>query len=350
MNTLETGKHVPPQNVNSLKASLFNLIVYVREKRRLAYINDVLQGLIQRFPCRIIFIECDPQTNQHLQSSSSMQYTSNGGSTIAYDRIDITASADRLRDVPVIVLPYLIPDLPIHLLWAQDPINDFELFQGFHEFSRRMVFDSESVIKLQPFSEKLLQLIHGLKMDIIDINWARKTSWRRILAQVFDNQEKIDRLTHCKRITLCYNNAQRDDFKNLHIQPMYMQAWLAAQLNWRFVCVELDRGSVQSVRYDHGGGEVTVSLVPEVHEKITPGGITAIDIQCDSKQAYSLRRKESLSSVNVEVKTTEKDEPPFTLMLPNFQRSLTFIREILYAETSPQYISMLHMLSKITDS
>src|SRR5207302_631151 len=78
---------------NPCQAILFNLNVYVHDKSRIAYLHGLTQSIVERFPCRIIFIseDSDPKAN-FLSVNVSHELIGNGKSGIACEQIGIATS------------------------------------------------------------------------------------------------------------------------------------------------------------------------------------------------------------------------------------------------------------------
>ncbi|HAB99095.1 MAG TPA: hypothetical protein DCE71_04665 [Parachlamydiales bacterium] len=86
---------------NKMRASLFNLIVYTHLSARTDYFRSIVQKVIEKFPCRILFISFDPDTSQsYLKTAVSVVTPSQGETTIACDNIDIGVAGSEIEKVP----------------------------------------------------------------------------------------------------------------------------------------------------------------------------------------------------------------------------------------------------------
>src|SRR5690348_8539575 len=109
-----------------MRACLFNLIVFNRLSDRTDYIRDIVQKVSEKYPCRVLFITQDPQS-PHSYLKTAVSVVGNG--TIACDYIDIGFAGPEMQRVPFVLLPHIIPDLPVSLLWTEDPSHDHPLFE-----------------------------------------------------------------------------------------------------------------------------------------------------------------------------------------------------------------------------
>src|SRR5689334_22166509 len=106
---------LPPPSAQ--KPSLFNMVIYTHEPRRAAYYEDIVRMVASQFPSRVIFIRAEEQAKTPYlkinQASDDSQQPKNG-------QIFIDVGGSDINRVTSIILPNLIPDLPIYLLWGQD--------------------------------------------------------------------------------------------------------------------------------------------------------------------------------------------------------------------------------------
>ena len=75
---------------NKMRACLFNLIVFNRYSERTDYIRSIVQKVIDKFPCRVLFISEDPNPQEpYLKTAVSVIMAEGAESSIACDHIDI---------------------------------------------------------------------------------------------------------------------------------------------------------------------------------------------------------------------------------------------------------------------
>ena len=169
-----------------IKGCLFNLIVYSQDPYRSIFLKEIVQIVTETFPCRIIFIECDNQTKKNfLDVTVEEQIVKKDSLVISCDRININCSAKFLNRVPYIVLPHFVPDLPIILVWGQDPSEENEILPYLETFASRLIFDSDSSCNISAFCRKMLSDTTLNKIAVTDMNWASLKSWREILFRNF---------------------------------------------------------------------------------------------------------------------------------------------------------------------
>lgn len=324
------------------KASLFNLILYTHESRRTAYFRKMVQAIIDKFPSRIIFIEGKRDANPgYIHVSVSTETSGTEGSIIACDQITIETSFQQLNRVPFIVMPHLVPDLPIYLLWGQDPTSENELLPAFQKFATRLIFDSECTENLQHFSKEMLKKLSLQKMDFMDMHWALIKGWRKTLATVFDTQEKHEQLRNAKGITITYNSRKTEFFQHYETQSIYLQGWLAAQMEWNYDSMEVNKN--RKIRYTNG---VEVTLCPSEYEAHPSGAILRVDVHCEGQVEFSISREKIWSKSICHISYPESCEIPHLFPMPDLERGFNFMREVFFSKPSNHYNNMLKVIAQ----
>lgn len=317
---------------HQIRASLFNLILYCPESHRL---KDYVKVIIDKFPCRIILVQqnADPSQN-YLRVSVSNVVTSKGGESIACDQINIDVTESQLKRVPYIILPHLLADLPIYLLWGQDPATNNDLLSHLQQFATKLIFDSSYAENLGSFSRALLAIMERGKTEISDMEWVATRGWRAILASTFDTQEKIVQLHAAKAVRLFYHSSK--------IQSMYLQAWLAGQMEWRLM-----EAAPLALKYHNEAHELVVDLIPREDLEAAPGSILGVEIETYSDMLYAFECKERLPQVVVHISSLQECAMPFMLPLPDRRKSPTFLRDLLYRSAGAHFQKTLTKLADL---
>jgi glucose-6-phosphate dehydrogenase assembly protein OpcA len=216
------------QTTNVARACLFNLIFYTQKNYRAPYIQRIAQKVIEKFPSRVIFVTVDKTSkDDFLKTEVSILSSSKGEFDVACDYIQIEASGSSMSRIPFVVLPHILPDLPVYLIWGEDPGQDDPLFSQFEQFANRLIFDSESTENLPRFASTLLEQQERTHSGVADLNWARIESWREMFSLAFYSKENLEQIAHSRKIAITYNSQATPFFCHTHIQAVYLQAWLA---------------------------------------------------------------------------------------------------------------------------
>lgn len=330
------------------KACLFNLIIYGHEERRVKYLEELVESILDKFPCRIIFI----QGNKESASSyfrvkvSRVLSGQTSGAGVACDQIVIEASQDQLVRVPFLINAHMVPDLPVYLLWGQNPFEEREIFPYLQGYAKRVIFDSECADDLGLFCKEMQTNLEALKMDVMDINWALVSNWRDVVGEVFDSPDKLQHLYDCKSMIIQYNSCKTDTALHPEARALYLQGWLAGSFNWQYKKIERFHDDVV-ISYLGPKHPVIVGLSPQHAPELPLGAIISLEITTTDHHHYLISRKNGLQQVDVHISSQDTCELPFALSLPNIHKGLSFMREIFFNTLGDHYRQTLKSISTI---
>lgn len=329
---------------NKIHACLFNLILYVHEIERVPHYQEIIQTIIEKFPCRIFFIQNAGAKAASLAVEVAAEAVGKQtGERVACDVITIHTSSYDLYKIPFIILPHLVSDLPIFLLWAQDPNAENEIFPHFKEYATRIIFDSDCRGNLSEFAHKMHELIDSTKTDVVDLNWASISRWREMLGQIVETKAQIQGLLSAKEIRIGYNAKEKGHLLHPETQAIYFQAWLASRLHWKYYGKKVTQNELEFI-YIHQNKEIHVILNKESIQDIPNGEILGIEITATGDCVYQLQRKITPPRVLVHTSNLETCELPFILPLPLEQQGLKFWKETFYQNLSEHYAEMLKLI------
>jgi glucose-6-phosphate dehydrogenase assembly protein OpcA len=331
------------EGTNKIRACLFNLILVTYKNERAEYIRTITEKVIERFPSRVIFITIDKEaTKDYLDAKVSAMAGAKGESDVVCDLIELDAGGSAQVRIPFVILPQILPDLPIYVVWAENPCQDNPLAQQLEKLATRMIFDSESTDDLPNFAKALLKNQKAFGCDIADLNWARTQNWRELLSTVFYPQDRLLELQEAKTIQIVYNAYETKFFCHTKIQAIYLQGWLASQLNWKLESIGKDQ-----FRY----GVATVELVPAKNKDLPPGTVVSLEIETTRNDHFSFSRcKDNPQQINMIFSTPEKCDIPSRFLFTKSQSGLSLVNEICHNGTSEHYLKLLLFLSQIDSS
>lgn len=311
------------------KGYLFNVIIYTHEKHRSEYFEHIVSTFIENYPCRVIFIHPDADTAAQ-----------------ACDKIQIDGSMSKLDKVPFEVLPLIIPDLPVYLVWGQNPISDNIILPTLLKLATRFVYDSDCAKDLQEFSAKMLKKSGELRIDFMDVGWANISGWRDVIAQTFHSPEKLAYVNSCDEITIHYNNIEESLTLHPARQALYLQAWLAAQMEWSFQSISNEDGAVV-ITYQTPNTTTRMVLKHQNRPKLSQGRIFEMTFHDHQSNTTTLSLAEKQEKVMIYLSTPQKCELPFSFSIPDMEKGMNAMKEIFYNRVSDHYKNMLGVLSQI---
>jgi len=325
---------------NKMRASLFNLIVFTRLSPRTDYFRSIVQKVVEKFPCRTLFISHDPDSSASYLKTAISVVTPKSEATIACDQIDIGIGGNRLEEVPFVILPHLTPDLPNYLLWAEDPSLPNPLFASLAKLSTRIIFDSESADSLLAFAKTLLDLKQKTGIDVADLNWARTEGWRDLIASTFDSEERQGLLKQISLLKISYNAHETEFFCHLKIQAMYLLAWISSRLGWTF-----EKASPSLHFQFHS---VDARIQSDNWEKLGPGTVISVDLHTKDGHLFEAARiRDQYHHVKIQFSTPEQCDLPFRFVLGKTATGQSLVQEICMKGTSAHYLAMLKELTTL---
>lgn len=330
-----------------MRASLFNLVLVTDKNKREAYIRGLAQKVIEKFPSRILFVTIDRESKEDILTAKvSVMSQGEEMSDIACDLIECEVTSASVVRAPFLLLSHLLTDLPVYLLWAEDPILDNPLSYQLERFSTRLIFDSETTANLPLFAKSLLHHYSTSHCDIADLNWARTENWRSLILGTFHSPERLAELSEARTIKLIYNATPTDFFCHTRIQSIYLQGWLALRLGWSLKECEVTSEKI-FFHYDSPSNlPIEIELVPEDHPEVAPGGIASFELSTYGGQHFLfVRNPEASYQITLFISSRERCLMPIQFLFSKGGIGQTLVKEIYKRETSAHYLELLEYLS-----
>lgn len=336
------------QGQKKIRASLFNLILYVQKTTHADFYQQLIKTVVSKFPCRVMLILCEENGSpDYLKTSVGSETIGQGEQQIYCEIIQIEVAGKLIERVPYLILPQILPDLPVYLLWTQDPSAENTVLPHLEPLADRIIFDSESTIDLQRYCRSVLSLMHRFHCDIGDLNWSACSGWRQLFVQVFNNSDSFLSLAQTKVIRIHYNNNQPQFQKHHEIEAAYLQAWLASRLNWQFQSIENHEGNIR-LSYRRPLQEIVVLLIPQEVETLQPGTILEVEIEsAKNKGHYTFKRHPQTRQVFIQYSEKDLCHLPYCAFLSGIAEGQELVEEIFYPSGGKHYRDMLNILATI---
>jgi glucose-6-phosphate dehydrogenase assembly protein OpcA len=329
---------------SKMRACLFNLICYTHKTHRAGYIHKIAQKVIEKFPSRVILVTVDKDASEkYLKTAVSVL----SAGEIACDLIEIEVSGSAQDRIPFVILPHILPDLPVYLVWAEDPTQDNKTSHQLEQFASRLIVDSESTDNLPRFAEALLKHSEQPNLDIADLNWARLESWRDLFSATFYSEERLAALKSASDIQIHYNAEESTFFCHTRIQSIYLQAWLACQLGWELKEVRPEK-EVLSFFYQSESRPITIQLHAERHSHLPPGTVISVNLTTQNEQHfYFTRNLKSPHQITMKLSTPIKCEIPTEFIFAKSESGQSLVKEICHKGTSSHYLKVLNLVKSM---
>ena len=220
------------------RASALTLLVYVDCEESAREVSNLIAEVTLQNPCRAVMMVVDPKGSPAglmASISAHCHLAPDGEKQICSEQITLNARGDTGPELVSVVLPLSISGLPIYFWWRA---GNFEMPAHFDQILRvtqHVIVDSARFAAggadLRALASWRQKQPEHLRLS--DLNWARATPWREVLAQCFDSSDRRPYLYRIREVRIEYElesarlNAQRT-------QSLLLSAWLATRLGWKF--------------------------------------------------------------------------------------------------------------------
>ncbi len=273
--------HARERGLALARASVLNLVVYAEREAHARRAATTVAELALRHPSRAIVVLGD-RGRQGVAASVELHcHVPQGDATaqVCYEQVLARVRGDFDERVASVVIPLLVPDLPVFLWWTGTPPRDALHLDDLVRVADRLIVDSADFARADQTLPQVAQL-RRLHVGITDLNWARLTPWRELIAQFFDVpgwRPFLDGITGIRA-----GFAVDMDGRDIHpSQALLLLGWLASRLDWRpaerLAPAEAGGLLFRIARAD--GAPVMVRLRPRFERGLDAGDVSGVRIQ-----------------------------------------------------------------------
>lgn len=330
------------------RASFFTLVVYTEKQTRDSTYSSLIHPVIAKFPCRIILITNNEGSRNYLRTHVSTTDIAQGHFC---DMIEIEASGDLKKRIPYIVLPHILTDLPLHLVWTVDPSSELTILPQLEPLATKIIFAPKSKIDIQKFCQNIFYLRDTLSSEVCDLNWSAIKGFREIFAHIFDTKERFDVLRSLKLLRISYTKTASTFSSQCEQRAIYFQGWLSSTLGWKFKSLE-NVDNTLKITYEAEEKQRVVLLTgiddPLNKSPSLPGTILSVDLECAlEKTRIVFKRNSKTRQIFIHYADQEKCLLPTCSYLPGLKEGQEVVEEIFYGRPSWQYRNMVEMCGQI---
>jgi glucose-6-phosphate dehydrogenase assembly protein OpcA len=184
-----------------LRACSMTLVVIFDAGDDASALGETVAALMPEHPARSILIRLSGEGERALSQRVYQQCWKPFGQRqqICCEQIEITASDAALADLPSVILPLAVPDLP-SILWCRS--GRLARLPEFGEIARmatKVVMDSAAVADPADAMRRMADAVRSGGI-LADLAWTRLTRWRETLARVFENRDTLARLSEVNSV------------------------------------------------------------------------------------------------------------------------------------------------------
>ncbi len=229
-----------------VRTSVLNLVLCTSNKETAQRASAILRDLSSTHVARVILLILDQ--GQNVPSEVSTWVTIRSFPIISdimrhnFEQITVELAGKAITSSSIILQPLLKPDLPVYLWWVDDLPDNSGLFKQLANMSSRVIVDSSQFSQPEESLRALSLLVQSLTADsaLSDLNWARITSWRELVAQFFDVTAYKPYLSGVDYIEIEHSVLPAGSQQTEEVTPnptcaLFLAAWLKTRLGWNII-------------------------------------------------------------------------------------------------------------------
>jgi glucose-6-phosphate dehydrogenase assembly protein OpcA len=252
-----------------LRACSMTLVVIAEADDDASALGETIAALMPEHPARSILIRLSGERERALSQRVYQQCWKPFGQRqqICCEQIEITASDPALADLPSVILPLAVPDLPV-ILWCRSArLVRRPEFGEIARTASKVVIDSAADTDAIDAIRRMADAVRsggGIANPVwADLAWTRLTRWRATLARVFENRDTLARLSEVNRVQVRFG-------QSFETAAWYLAAWAANALAsvGQVVTPAVGRQD-ESLRLELSGGTFRVELSRQEDRLVT---------------------------------------------------------------------------------
>jgi glucose-6-phosphate dehydrogenase assembly protein OpcA len=211
-----------------LRACSMTLVVIAEAADDASALGETIAALMPEHPARTILIRLQGEGERALSQRVYQQCWKPFGQRqqICCEQIEITASDAALADLPSVILPLAVPDLPV-ILWCRSArLVRRPEFGEIAGMATKMVIDSAAAgVTNKDATDAMVCMADAVSRGgiLADLAWTRLTRWRETLARVFENRDTLARLPEVNSVQVRFG-------PSYETAAWYLAAWAANAL------------------------------------------------------------------------------------------------------------------------
>jgi glucose-6-phosphate dehydrogenase assembly protein OpcA len=233
-----------------LRACTMTLVVVADEEA--SSIGETIAALMPEHPARAIHIRLIGGHGRTLSERVYQQCWMPFGQRrqVCCEQVEITAADEALGDLPSVVLPLAVADVPVILWCRATRLLGMPEFAQLTGIATKVIVDSAAMPDAPEALRRLAEANRG--GAVADLAWTRLTRWREMLAQVFENRERLAQLAGVRRVMVEYGPGYETSAR-------YLAAWIGEATGHAGTIAGMASETL-ALRVELTGGDLRVEL------------------------------------------------------------------------------------------
>jgi glucose-6-phosphate dehydrogenase assembly protein OpcA len=222
-----------------MRASVLTLLAFVEDEDEGRETFNLISHVIAQNPCRAILMVAEPKERPEGLSawiSAQCHLPPSGARLVCCEQIYVRARGEAVEGLDNVVLPLIVPELPVYLWWRAGRFSPPPFLAQVLRVTNRVLVDSrrfeEPEADLATLARQVDRYRNTDGIAFTDLNWARLTPCRELIAQNFDPADARSCLGDLAEMSFEWQqNASSEG--NQIAQALLLTAWLASRLGWQ---------------------------------------------------------------------------------------------------------------------
>lgn len=288
-----------------LRARVANLLVYVSNDAALEDLHQMLGELTAVHPSRVLAMlgarEAADQDIEMSVESICQTDKRTGAKRLSCEEITLKACGKFVVELPSAALPLLMPDLATFLWWRNAPHLSDKVLDKLLRATDRLVIDSLEFTNPQSDLSETNKLFNAKDYDhvgVSDLNWARLTFWRGLLADFYDVAAYRTCLDGVDSVAIDYVAPSPDEV-SVAPQALLFAGWLASRLGWSLAEEPPVQEDSQTLSFKFrcaagpasttGQREIQLRLKSVERGERKPGRLVQVELRSSNERAGSFK-------------------------------------------------------------
>jgi len=288
-----------------LRARVANLLVFVSNDAALDDLHQMLGELTANHPSRVLAMlgarEAADQDIEMSVESICQTDKRTGSKRLSCEEITLKAFGKFVVELPSAALPLLMPDLATFLWWRNAPHISDKVLDKLLRATDRLVIDSLEFTNPQSDLSETNKLFSAKEYDhvgVSDLNWARLTFWRGLLADFYDVAAYRTCLDGVDSVEIDYVAPEPEE-ASVAPQALLFAGWLASRLEWSLAeepPVQEDSHTLSfkfrceaGLASPSGQREIQLKLKSVERGERKPGRLVKVELRSSNERAGSFK-------------------------------------------------------------
>ncbi len=337
------------------RSCALTLLVYVESEAEGREVNDLIGAVTAQNPCRVIILIGEPlgsPAGLDATISAHCHLPQPGAKQVCCEQITLHARGNSVENIDNVTLPLIVSGLPAHLWWRAGRFAPPAHFEQILRVADHVIVDSARFpnpeADLRMLAARFETGVETLK--ITDLNWARITPWRELVAQCFDHPGRRPYLDRLTEVRIAYE-AESPRVLTQRAQAMLLAGWLASRLKWEFRERRAE-GSADLFIFRDGQREIRVERAARQFDGAGCGVCFTLELRADGTAPASFTFSRGADGAVVQTRAEVPGSGPVgrTVRLEVMNEVAILNEELKFAGRDHVYEEAVQMAARMTAS